>query len=161
MDAGTDFVLYISGITTPLSTESTSSFEIATTDADGYYIDSITADLYVTMARGKTISAVEVYMGSDVVGATDSIRIFFDAPSPFEDTYLTYITFPDEVVPPEATTKNLCYSNRETLKNRQYCEFSGQEAWLTLKPESSITAGDQIYYRIDGVVGPTSGDPTS
>ena len=95
MDAGTEFTLYISGIKTPLSTKSTSSFEIATTDNSEYYIDSITSDLYVTMARGKAISSVTIDPASDVVGATDMYRIYFTAPSPFLSSYLTYITFPD------------------------------------------------------------------
>jgi len=158
---GEDFTLYISGIKTPLSTESSSSFEIATTDSDGIYIDSITSDLYITMARGKSISEVTVRPNSDVVGATDFYRIYFTAPSPFLSTYKAYITFPDEIDPPEAAPQNRCYSNKKVLQNQQYCEFSGQSLWLTLKPIKTIDAGDEIYYRIDDIRNPQTGDASS
>lgn len=53
------------------------------------------------MARGKAITAAEIRPASDVVGATDMYRFYFTAPSPFLSSYRTYITFPDEVDPPE------------------------------------------------------------
>lgn len=129
-------------------------------DSDSNYIDSITADLYITMENGKAITDVVVEMASDVVGATDSIRIYYRTPSPLQRSFNTYITFPDEIVPPEKTSSNHCWSNADALRNKQHCFFSGQEVTLSLAPVSSIQASDWIYYRIENVRNPLTGDVT-
>jgi len=90
------------GIVTPISSETTDSFEIVIYDANGYVINFVTEALTITMRDGKRIENVEIVPSSYIVGEEADYTIAFISPVPIEDHFKLQIFVPADVQPPRA-----------------------------------------------------------
>ena len=89
---------------TPVSTQTSSTFQFYSMDSSGRIIDEILSDLTVTMLTGRQITTISAASDSYVVGATTAHTITFTTPVPLADNYIVYLTIPVEVTAPNRTS---------------------------------------------------------
>ena len=70
------------GLLTPISTETSSSFQIIIYDSKGYKINYVKTALTVTMQQGIPIPTIAIAPDSLVVGATSTHTVNFTSPVP-------------------------------------------------------------------------------
>lgn len=89
------------GLKTPISTKTTSSFQISFTDEEHYEINFVRKAMTLTMRDGCDIGPLDVQPKSEIVGATTVHTLLFNTPVPLSDGYFFYVIIPDQCQPPQ------------------------------------------------------------
>lgn len=98
--AGDTITIEVSFLKTPLTTFSTQSFKVYSKDNQGYIINQIETDFYITMLRGKSISDITLTPESIIVGQNNLLTFDFSTPVPMLPTDQIRVMYPDQVAPP-------------------------------------------------------------
>lgn len=118
MAKNSKIVFALSKLQTPLTTKSSGSFRVYTKDKDGYIVNYVVSDLFVTMLRGRHIPSLRLASASKVVGQRAAHALYFQTPVPLQSNDTLMVIYPPGTFPP--LTNGRCEGN-ETLRRVQQC----------------------------------------
>jgi hypothetical protein len=128
---GTNVTLQVTSIfTNPVSTETVSSFSLATYTSSGYMIDQLTSSLSVTMVTPADFTSISITPTSNLNSALTNYTFQLAQPSEFASGSKLDILFPSDIVPQaNATCTDLLASS---LASSLACTISGQTVTVNL-----------------------------
>ncbi|CDW75779.1 UNKNOWN [Stylonychia lemnae] len=119
----------VSGIRTPPSTQTTSTFKIYSMDSNSYLIDQVLSLVTITMTQGKFLDKITTSTSSNIVSSQATMSVSVKPPSPVQNGDKIYITIPAEITPP--TKQTVSCQGADALKTTLTCEMLGNIVVVT------------------------------
>ena len=92
---GDTISIEVSYLKTPLLTQSTQSFRVYSRDPDGYIINQVETEFYITMLKGKTIEDIKLTSQSLIVGQITMFTFDLTTPVPMVPTDQIRVMYPN------------------------------------------------------------------
>ena len=157
---GTSISFSINGILNPVSMATTNSFSIITYDSSDFQIDSKSSGITLTMTSSSLFTSVSLSIGSNTNGATNTYTFTMTASAPISKDNYIYMKIPNTVTPPSTP---VCKGTIQ-LSSTLTCETLNTDIYVTVAfsgATTSINAGVQFAFTINGFINPTSTLPSN
>lgn len=84
------------GLKTPISTQTTSSFQVVFSDSEKNEINYVRKAMSITMRDGCDIGPLDVEPTSQIVGEKTTHTLLFNTPVPLTDGYYFHVIIPEQ-----------------------------------------------------------------
>ena len=160
-----EFIIKIErGLITPISKETSDTFQVILTDSEGHEINYVKNSLSLTMSEGKDIASMDLVVVSDRVGDHTQHLLTFTTPAPLYDDFLIIVNIPEECSPP-MNSQFKCVTSYPLSVTDTTCRINGQRVTVSIKraetylPER-IQIGEKITLDFSEIRNPSSTVPT-
>ena len=156
------------GLKTPISTETSSTFQVVIKDKDGYEINYVRRALSITMRDGLDIGPIDVVAASGSVGDKTVHTIDFSSPVPLYDSFQFYVVIPNECTPPFPS--ELKCTSKLPLAVDLPCHLNGNRVTIDIQIDEAIKLenggpgiqpGDLISLSVGQITNPSSLSPSN